>query len=392
MADVKISALPAASAAAFANEYAINEAGTTKKVTGQQIATMIATLGGVHGSDIASASTLNLDTATGDLVDVTGTTTITAVTLTEGRTRLARHTGAQLLTHGSSLVLNGSANITTVAGDYVLYMGYAAGVVRAIHYPVTVTGTGSGVRATGPTLVTPTLGVATATTINKVALTAPATGSTITVADSATLTVSASATISSGTHSGTNTGDRSDRDRMEWIGPAINTYIGGTLLTIGARTYAVYLGYFAVAKTILYVRADLTTAGSSTQVAEVGLASSPLAPNGASQTLTFLVADGTLDDLTTGAPKMVKNVTAFNTTGYAVAANTHLWALFRGDMAGTECTFAGAAFDQTRLGVLQADAVGALTSLTPGVSTISGVTHVGGLTGSAGPFLIATTN
>ena len=38
MADTKISALTAAGSAAGANEYAINEAGTSKKVTGTQIA------------------------------------------------------------------------------------------------------------------------------------------------------------------------------------------------------------------------------------------------------------------------------------------------------------------------------------------------------------------
>ncbi len=43
---------------------------------------------------------------------------------------------------------------------------------------------------TSPTLVTPVLGVAAATTINKVALTAPATGSTLTIADGKTLTAS----------------------------------------------------------------------------------------------------------------------------------------------------------------------------------------------------------
>ena len=52
------------------------------------------------------------------------------------------------------------------------------------------TGTGSPVRATSPTLTTPTLGVASATSINKVAITAPATGSTLTIADGKTLTAS----------------------------------------------------------------------------------------------------------------------------------------------------------------------------------------------------------
>jgi hypothetical protein len=69
------------------------------------------------------------------------------------------------------------------------------------------TGTGAVVRDTSPTLVTPILGVAAATTVNKVALTAPATGSTLTIADGQTLTVNGSATITNGTHSGTNTGD-----------------------------------------------------------------------------------------------------------------------------------------------------------------------------------------
>jgi hypothetical protein len=59
----------------------------------------------------------------------------------------------------------------------------------------TLTGTGSVVLATSPTLVTPTLGVASATTINKVTFTAPATGSTLTVADGKTLTASNTLTL-----------------------------------------------------------------------------------------------------------------------------------------------------------------------------------------------------
>lgn len=52
------------------------------------------------------------------------------------------------------------------------------------------TGTGVVVFSDTPTLVTPVLGVATATSINKVAFTAPATGSTLTIADGKTLTAS----------------------------------------------------------------------------------------------------------------------------------------------------------------------------------------------------------
>lgn len=59
------------------------------------------------------------------------------------------------------------------------------------------TGTGNFVGATSPTLITPVLGVATATTVNKVALTTPATGSTLTIADGKTLTASNTMTFTS---------------------------------------------------------------------------------------------------------------------------------------------------------------------------------------------------
>lgn len=65
------------------------------------------------------------------------------------------------------------------------------------------TGTGSVVLATSPTLVTPILGVATATTLNRVTVTPPAAGSTLTIQDGFTLTVNANALLS-----GTNTGDQ----------------------------------------------------------------------------------------------------------------------------------------------------------------------------------------
>lgn len=50
------------------------------------------------------------------------------------------------------------------------------------------TGTGAQVLQTSPTLITPVLGVAAATTVNKVTITAPATGSTLTIPDGVVLT------------------------------------------------------------------------------------------------------------------------------------------------------------------------------------------------------------
>lgn len=84
-----------------------------------------------NGADIASAATLVLNNATGDQVDVTGNTTITAVTLSEDREVWVRFTGTPQITVGASLVgNNGGSNITMAAGDIARFRGYAAGVVR----------------------------------------------------------------------------------------------------------------------------------------------------------------------------------------------------------------------------------------------------------------------
>lgn len=67
-----------------------------------------------------------------------------------------------------------------------------------------VTGTGKMVLDTSATLTTPTLGVATATSLNKVTITAPATSATLTIANGKTLTASNSITLA-GTDSTTMT-------------------------------------------------------------------------------------------------------------------------------------------------------------------------------------------
>lgn len=87
-----------------------------------------------RGADIASASTVDLDAATGDLVDVTGTTQINAITLADGDERTVRFTGALTIANGASLVLLTGANIITAAGDFAKFRGYAAGVVRMVDY------------------------------------------------------------------------------------------------------------------------------------------------------------------------------------------------------------------------------------------------------------------
>lgn len=83
----------------------------------------------IKGTDIASASTTDLSTATGDYVDVTGTTTITSFgTMNAGVRRFVRFKGALTLTHNStSLILPGSANITTANGDMAICVSLGSG-------------------------------------------------------------------------------------------------------------------------------------------------------------------------------------------------------------------------------------------------------------------------
>jgi hypothetical protein len=86
-----------------------------------------------RGTDIASAGTLNLETVTGGFIGVTGTATISAVTLGAGHERWVRFAGALQITVGSSLVGNGAgSNIAVAAGDVGYFRGDSSGVVRFV--------------------------------------------------------------------------------------------------------------------------------------------------------------------------------------------------------------------------------------------------------------------
>lgn len=99
---------------------------------------------------------------------------------------------------------NGVDVIDAVNYLTTLAIGTALPVTSGGTGVTTSTGTGANVLSTTPTLVTPILGVATATSVNKVALTAPATSATLTIADGKTLTASNTLTLA-GTDSTTMT-------------------------------------------------------------------------------------------------------------------------------------------------------------------------------------------
>jgi hypothetical protein len=133
MSTVAISQLPSAAAATPADEIPIVQAGITKKLTNALL-----------------FSTTSLASATG-LPIVAGTT-------------------------GTLSVARGGTGVTTSTGT--------GNVVLS-----------SSPTLTNPTMTTPSLGVATATSINKVAFTAPATAATLTIAEGKTLTASHSLTL-----------------------------------------------------------------------------------------------------------------------------------------------------------------------------------------------------
>jgi hypothetical protein len=170
------------------------------------------------GTDIASATTTDIGAATGNYVQITGTTTITGLgTSAAGVWRNVTFLAALTLTYNAtSLILPTSANITTAAGDTALFVSEGSGNWRCLFYSrrsgaALVGGAGGDASTNTATSVvdelplfadtsgklfkratltgTPylTSGVLSA---NKVTLTQPATGSTLTIADGKTLTAS----------------------------------------------------------------------------------------------------------------------------------------------------------------------------------------------------------
>lgn len=85
---------------------------------------------------IVANATLDLDAVDADAISVTGSgASIATITLAEGLTRIIRFTEAgNVLVHSATLSLPGALNITTIANDYLIVRGYAAGIVRVVSY------------------------------------------------------------------------------------------------------------------------------------------------------------------------------------------------------------------------------------------------------------------
>jgi hypothetical protein len=148
----------------------------------------------VHAATSSSelAGVISDETGSGLLVFNNTPTFITPALGTPGSGTLTNCTGLPISTGVSGL----AANVATFLGT-----PSSANLASAL---TDKTGTGVNVFATSPTLVTPVLGVATATSINKVAFTAPATSATLALADGSTLATSGANSLTLTTTAATN--------------------------------------------------------------------------------------------------------------------------------------------------------------------------------------------
>jgi len=179
-----------------------------------------ATLSAEQALSLLATGLMQVTTTTGVITSVTDSAGIAAL--------ISDETGTGALVFATSPTFVTPLLGTPTSGVATNLTGTAAGLTAGnvttnanLTGPITSIGNATAIAAqtgtgttfvvnTSPTLITPDIGIATATTVNKVTVTAPATGSTLTIAEAAVLTVSASATITNGTHSGTNTGDQTN--------------------------------------------------------------------------------------------------------------------------------------------------------------------------------------
>ena len=120
-----------------ATQLEVSLADDTTPQLGGPLDTNSFSVDGSQGADVASAAELLL-LRDGNLVDITGTTTITSIENTAdaigvGAVYTLQFDGAVTLTHhATDLILLGGANITTAAGDVAVMQKYAAGDWRML--------------------------------------------------------------------------------------------------------------------------------------------------------------------------------------------------------------------------------------------------------------------
>jgi len=191
---------------------------STQKVIVAKAGTTVGTRDKINFIEGSGVTLTMADNAASDRVDVTiaatggGTGTVTDVSVTAangfaGTVATSTTTPSITLTTTITGVLKGNGtamSAATPSTDYVApgvittsgltmntarVLGRVTAAVGAIE-ELTTSGSGNVAFTTSPTFVTPTLGAALATSINKVAISTPATSATLTLADGSTLATS----------------------------------------------------------------------------------------------------------------------------------------------------------------------------------------------------------
>lgn len=119
-------------------------------------------------------------------VAITAPATSATLTIADGKTLTASNTLTFTGTDASSVAFGTGGTVVYAGGKLNQFASTTSSELAGVISDET--GTGALVFANTPTLVTPVIGAASATSINKVAITAPATSATLTVADGKTLT------------------------------------------------------------------------------------------------------------------------------------------------------------------------------------------------------------
>lgn len=117
--------------------------------------------------DVASAATVNLTSSAPSTrhINITGTTSITAFTVTVGQIYFVRFAASLVLTENAEIVTQSGASITTQAGDTCLIRATAANVVEVLCYSRALSSRPSGVSGLGSAMVVSTTGASAVVTI-----------------------------------------------------------------------------------------------------------------------------------------------------------------------------------------------------------------------------------
>ena len=196
------------------------------------------------------------------------------------------------------------------------------------------TGSGALVFATSPALVTPTLGVASATSINKLTITAPATSATLTVADGKTLTVSNTLTLAGAS------------DGLTGTIPATGTFaMGAATLTVSSSnaTNSANHTHAITSSSNPGAVESLLKSDSSGQLTLVNLLANTTTFNLVNTTATTVNFAGAATTLSIGAATGTATVNnpTINLNASVVASNSATLNLFNATV--TTLNFAGAA-------------------------------------------------